>query len=186
MFLPKCDNACPWNAHYVRQTGLSTNLPGITIATKTGRPWCASPDQQSAHTQRSGVVDQRYVMVLLYGLFLTHLACSMVSLRYLHKKYELQPGMELPGLRVFFWTASAIFMKNWAICIDKYRCKVHLCCGLQSNLQDQSFDVVLRTRNKFCLLGLRPVSGRWDARNVGGWTRRLSLRTHLQFLRSRP
>lgn len=34
--------------------------------------------------------------------FSSHLACSMVSLRYLHKKYELQPGIDPPGLRVFF------------------------------------------------------------------------------------
>lgn len=47
------------------------------------------------------------------------LACSMVSLRYLHRKYELQPGIERPGLRVPCWTASAIFMKNWDICCFK-------------------------------------------------------------------
>lgn len=40
----------------------------------------------------------------------------MVSLRYLHRKYELQPGMDKPGFRVPCCTASAIFMKNWAIC----------------------------------------------------------------------
>ena len=44
-----------------------------------------------------------------------YLACSMVSFRYLHKKYELQPGMGRPGLSVPCCTASAIFMKNWAI-----------------------------------------------------------------------
>jgi len=39
----------------------------------------------------------------------------MVSFRYLHRKNELQPGMVSPGLSFFFITASAIFMKNWAI-----------------------------------------------------------------------
>jgi hypothetical protein len=35
-----------------------------------------------------------------------------VSFRYLHRKYELQPGIEHPGLSFFAVTASAIFMKN--------------------------------------------------------------------------
>jgi hypothetical protein len=42
-------------------------------------------------------------------------ACSMVSFRYLHRKNELHPGMVMPGCNFFFITASAIFMKNWAI-----------------------------------------------------------------------
>ena len=34
-------------------------------------------------------------------------AWSIVSLRYLQRKYELQPGMETPGLSFFFLNASA-------------------------------------------------------------------------------
>lgn len=45
-------------------------------------------------------------------LFISHLAWSMVSFRNLHRKYELHPGMDAPGLSFFFFTASAIFMKN--------------------------------------------------------------------------
>mmetsp|Transcript_80878 Transcript_80878/g.196075 ORF Transcript_80878/g.196075 Transcript_80878/m.196075 type:complete len:278 (+) Transcript_80878:982-1815(+) len=39
----------------------------------------------------------------------------IVSLRYLHRKYELQPEIETPGLSFFALNASAIFMKNCAI-----------------------------------------------------------------------
>ena len=42
-------------------------------------------------------------------------AWSIVSFRYLQRKYELQPGIDAPGLSFFFLKASAIFMKNCAI-----------------------------------------------------------------------
>jgi len=41
----------------------------------------------------------------------------MVSLRYLHRKYELHPGIDIPGLSFLAITASAIFMKNWDISV---------------------------------------------------------------------
>mmetsp|Transcript_25426 Transcript_25426/g.85438 ORF Transcript_25426/g.85438 Transcript_25426/m.85438 type:complete len:225 (+) Transcript_25426:1567-2241(+) len=40
---------------------------------------------------------------------------SIMSFKYLQRKYVLQPGMETPGLSFFALKASAIFMKNCAI-----------------------------------------------------------------------
>mmetsp|Transcript_30019 Transcript_30019/g.95929 ORF Transcript_30019/g.95929 Transcript_30019/m.95929 type:complete len:210 (+) Transcript_30019:1931-2560(+) len=45
-------------------------------------------------------------------------AWSIVSFRYLQRKYELQPGMVLPGFSFFALMASAIFMKNCAISVS--------------------------------------------------------------------
>ena len=44
-----------------------------------------------------------------------NITCNMVSLRYLQRKKELHPGMLMPGVSFFLMTASAIFIKNWAI-----------------------------------------------------------------------
>ena len=44
-----------------------------------------------------------------------NITCNMVSLRYLQRKKELHPGILMPGVSFFLITASAIFMKNWAI-----------------------------------------------------------------------
>ena len=38
--------------------------------------------------------------------------CNIVSFKYLQRKKEQHPGIDIPGINFFFITASAIFMKN--------------------------------------------------------------------------
>jgi hypothetical protein len=50
---------------------------------------------------------------MFYEVYITVvLTCNIVSFKYLHRKYELQPGIEHPGLSFLAVTASAIFIKN--------------------------------------------------------------------------